>query len=497
MAKQPHLIFFVADQWRGDVMGHLGNEAAVTPNVDRFAEKHAISFANAYCQHPICGPSRCSFFTGWYPHVRGHRTQTHLLHPEMGEPALPKILRDNGYFVWWAGKNDVIAGQVDWHEVCDVYHRPEPRETIWALDREEEWRGDPGGENFYSFYIGKLDKNEQCRYDKDWADLEGAIRFLDGYTGEKPVCLILTLTYPHPPYGVEDPWFSMIDRKALPRRIMAPEGYRGKPSYMKEVVKNSGLDSWSENQWRDLKAVYYGMCARVDEQFGKLVEALQRNAMFSDSAVFFLADHGDYTGDYGMVEKAQNCFEDCLTRVPLLIKPPAPVQTRPHITGALTELVDIPATAYDLADIDCGYDHFGRSLRPHFTDSEYEQRDAVFCEGGRLPHETQCLNQPYEEPEPDPEALYWPRKEVWCRSGPEATKAVMCRTREWKYVHRLHETDELYDLVNDPEERINVIDHPDKSKMLAELRYRVLNFISRTADVVPYQLDERQFQHDH
>ena len=79
MPKQPHIIIFNPDQWRGDVMGHLGNPAAVTPNLDHIIEHDAVSFRHAFCQNPVCTPSRCSFMTGWYPHVRGHRTMFHML----------------------------------------------------------------------------------------------------------------------------------------------------------------------------------------------------------------------------------------------------------------------------------------------------------------------------------------------------------------------------------------------------------------------------------
>ena len=87
--KKPHILIFNPDQWRGDVMGHIGNRAAVTPSLDSIVETDAVSFTNAFCQNPVCTPSRCSFMTGWYPHVRGHRTMFHMLQPDE-----PMLLRD-------------------------------------------------------------------------------------------------------------------------------------------------------------------------------------------------------------------------------------------------------------------------------------------------------------------------------------------------------------------------------------------------------------------
>src|SRR5690606_23939149 len=117
-------------------------------------------------------------------------------------------------------------------------------------------------------------------------------------------------------------------------------------------------------RWTELRAVYYGMCARLDHQFGLLMDALREAGIYDDTAVFVFADHGDYTGDYGIVEKTQNTFEDALARVPFIIKPPASVPVAPRVSEALVELVDFPATVYDLAGIEPGYWHFGRSLMP-------------------------------------------------------------------------------------------------------------------------------------
>ncbi|WP_211296363.1 sulfatase-like hydrolase/transferase [Paenibacillus donghaensis] len=86
--KRPHIILFNPDQWRGDVLGHMGDPAARTPNLDRLAAKEGVSFSSAFCQNPVCTPSRCSFMSGWYPHVRGHRTMYHMMKPD--EPVLLK-----------------------------------------------------------------------------------------------------------------------------------------------------------------------------------------------------------------------------------------------------------------------------------------------------------------------------------------------------------------------------------------------------------------------
>lgn len=119
-------------------------------------------------------------------------------------------------------------------------------------------------------------------------------------------------------------------------------------------------------------------------------DTLKEAGMYENSAIFFLSDHGDFCGDYGLPEKAQNTFEDCLTRVPLLIKPPKGFQTDAGITDSLAELVDFYATVMDFAGVSPKQDHFGRSLRPVLNSRSASVREFVCCEGGRLQGEVQC-----------------------------------------------------------------------------------------------------------
>ena len=121
----------------------------------------------------------------------------------------------------------------------------------------------------------------------------------------------------------------------------------------------------------------------------------------------------------------------------------------PGIRDQLVELIDFTATAYEFACFEPDYDHFGRSLTPLLASTTDEHRDAVFCEGGRRFGEEQAKEKEslaYD----DPSVLYWPRAQMQRSENGSHSKATMCRTHEFKYVRRLYETDELYDLKNDP-----------------------------------------------
>lgn len=472
-------------------MAHMGNAGAVTPNLDRIIEQDAVSFRNAFCQNPVCTPSRCSFMTGWYPHVHGHRTMFYMMQPD--EPNLLKVLKTNGYFVWWGGKNDLVSTRYGFDDYCNVKYQipndPE-RSMVPNAHTDQSWRTEPGTAGYYSFLQGrvKVPQNEPYAYDFDWAMIEGAIEQIRNLPDDQPLCIYLPLLYPHPPYGVEDPWYSLIDRNKLPPRVQAPENWDGKSKMLNGLYENQTVDSWAEENWTELRAIYYGMCARVDYQFSMIVEALKEAGIYDNTAIFIFSDHGDYTGDYGVVEKAQNSFEDALTRVPFVVKPPNDVPVRPGVCNALVELVDFSATVYALTGIEPGYSHFGRSLLPLLTGESPSNRDAVFCEGGRLQHESHAMESAARQHEG---ALYWPRTQLQRSAGTEHTKATMCRTHNYKYVRRFYEEDELYDLSTDPQELHNRIDDPELTTIKHEMMERMLTFYQETCDVVSHEYDSR------
>ena len=253
------------------------------------------------------------------------------------------------------------------------------------------------------------------------------------------------------------------------------------------------MQGWSEERWTELRATYYGMCARVDHQFALVMGALKDAGLYDDSAVFFFSDHGDFTGDYGLVEKTQNTFEDCLTRVPFIVKPPKGVDVEPRVSDALVELVDFSETVFDLTGIDPGYTTFGRSLLPVLTGEIDVHRDAVFCEGGRLIGEEQASEKQSLSMSDSPEkGQYWPRLKLQTTDDrPYHSKAAMCRTRTHKYVKRLYEKDELYDLEQDPRELDNRIDDPGYASILNRLKDRINTWYMETCDIVPYETDRR------
>ncbi len=494
--KQPHIIIINPDQMRADSMGHLGNQAAHTPHLDNFA-KEGVSFSNAFVQNPVCTPSRCSFMSGLYPHVHGHRTISYMMHTE--EPVLLKELKQEGYHVWINGRNDLISakGRKPFKSYANTVFTPKKKIHMDNLFHDTEL-----DDNFhdleakmkgyqYSHYLGTIPSQEKGIYDIDTAWVEGAIDCIHNRPKDKPLCMFLPLLYPHPPYTVEQKYMDLIDETKIPPRIMPPKEWKHKPSMITGLIKCQGLEDWNEDMWLHLRKTYLAMCARVDNHFGQIIQALKDADMYDDSAIFFFSDHGDYTGDYGIVEKNQNTFEDCLTNVPFLIKFPSWLENKPGIRDALVELVDFYATVEDITGMKPTHTHFGKSLQELVQGKTEEHRDMVFCEGGRLKEELHCSEGFHYPNLVQKDNVYYPRISLQVSQGAEHTKATMIRNHQFKYVKRLDEKDELYCIQHDPGNLDNLIDKPEYQDTILAMRESMLDWLQRTADIVPFEEDER------
>ena len=243
------------------------------------------------------------------------------------------------------------------------------------------WRGASGmGDNHFSFFKGL----PRCRGTKgvyceraNWSMVYGAIDFLrEREDSDQPLCLFLPLGYPHPPYCVEEPWYSLTDRAVVPPRHVY-ETWDDKPALLAGIRDGQGLTGWTEERWRKLRATYYGMCARVDHQLGLLINALRETGLYDDTALFVFSDHGDFTGDYGLVGEDPKHVPRCLEPRALRGEASERRVKRRAYASRWWNWWTLPATVYDLAGIDCGYWHFGRSLAGVLVNPDADHRDAV------------------------------------------------------------------------------------------------------------------------
>ena len=381
-----------------------------------------------------------------------------------------------------------MAGQLrKYHkELIDRYLMFSPVRTPATVVKSK--RGEKGSDTFFSFFNGIIPENKRGREIKNNDDLciDSAVRQIKKRPKNKPFFMFIGLDFPHPPYQIEKKYYDLIDESKLQQRIPSIEDTDGKPMMETGLRDALGISGWEEGRLSEIRRTYLAMCAKVDSQVGRLISTLRDEGIYDNTAIIVLSDHGDYTTDYGLVEKCQNCFPDCLTNVPFIIKPPKSIAVDKGINDNLAELTDLCATVYDLAGIRPQRQSFSKSLIPTMKDKNTPHRDYVFSEGGRLIGETHCSEKNLFVGE---DAIYAPRLLLQMKEDGTHTKAAMIRSGEYKYIMRLYEKDEFYVLSKG--ERVNLIDEEEYQPIIAKMKEELLLWYMKTCDTVPQKYDDR------
>lgn len=469
---RPNILLFMPDQLRADAVGCFGSPVARTPNIDALAAR-GVRFRNAYSQHSVCSPSRASMLTGWYPHVAGHRTLTHLIKP--WEPNLFALLREAGYHVAWAGeRGDMFA--------AGVADASTDRRGLSAAPGHAFGPGpySPDDPWFNAHYHGARGNGSDGgnTLDLDEVTVRTAIEWLtDGLP--EPWVLFIALVFPHPPFVGEEPWFSLHDRADMPTPV--PWNPVGKPRYMDEIRTAYGTDRFEQDRWAEIAATYHGMISRVDEQLGRVLHAVEAAGQHDRTMTWFFTDHGEYLGDHGLIEKWPSGQHDCLLRNPLVVAGPGVAEGA--VSNEMVELVDLLPTLLEAADHEPGHTHFGRSLVPALQDPTVAHRRYAFAEGGFLRSEHHLLETPG--------GAYKLKADLQRAHHVNAGKVASVRDQQHAYVHRLYEGPELYDLAVDRGETENLAGRPEYAETEARLRDAVLTWMLETSDAVPWEPDRR------
>ncbi len=482
-----NVIIITSDEMRGDCPGFMGNHDCKTPNLDAFAGRATV-FANHFAVHGKCVPSRISMVTGRYCHTDGFRTiHQHL---PADQPDLMKHLRQQGYetavfghnHVWedfW-GDNSRSSGCVDYHSYTS---------NVFAPMLEREWPVPaPAATADIPVEIGDGDRRYRGRVEKplsgfcDDNRVEQAIHYLRKVRDQdRPFYLHVNLGKPHPPYCIEEPYYSMYDRDgitswphALPNAAPLPL------RRMREV--RTGMEV-PEAELREMQAVYYGMITKTDMLLGRLLAAVEELGLLDDSVLLFTVDHGDFAGQYGLCEKWDTCMADCILHVPLIIH--APGLSAGGRVEALTGHVDIAPTIFEILGLEPDWGMHGDSL-VSAAGAGYAG-DAVFADGG---HEREMWAR-FNHASAEPENILDGKQRTYKEFPETMARTKMVRTREWKLVVRETGGNELYDLRRDPWELENLWDrrHRDSGlvQVVVELQQRMLEWCLRTDTDRPRQ----------
>lgn len=473
---RPNLVLFMPDELRADALACYGNKVCKTPNLDRLAAE-GTRFANCHVQYPVCGASRCSLLTGWPTSVRGHRSLAYFLRPE--EPNLFRYLRQAGYDVFWFGKNDALAAQSFYNSVTEWNyqdHKPVGSTGGGGLK--------PGSERLYARTFISEARHERTATN-DYHSVEAAIKILERRETERPYCIFLPLTSPHPPYGAPEGFRGMHSPSSIDG--LRPIGIPRRPNYVQAIRKAYGLETLPESTFRQVRALYYDMVSYTDWLLGEVMEAIERTGRAKDTALFVLSDHGDYAGDYGLVEKWPSGLEDTLTHIPVMARVPG---GKPGgVCNEITELFDVMATCLELAGTRANHTHFARSLMPQINGGSGDPERCAYAEGGYNLYEPQC----FEDTNHDPSSLYYPKEALEIEHPETITRAAMVRTPEYKLIARPQGQSELYLYASDPQELHNRFGESSVAQIQTKMQEKLMNWYLNTTGIAPKDKDQRGF----
>ena len=386
--EKRNVLFLMADDLSARALGCDGAEQCSTPHLDRLAER-SMQFTRAYCQYPVCGPSRAALLSGLYPRRLGveNNGQSEKITELLGDrPSLPQWFRQHGWRSIRVGKiyhmrvpGDITAGvagpdhPASWDATFDL-RGPEwqtPGEAVHLSHEKLKFEPD----RHYGLGFGTAFYVVQSEGDgSEQADAKAAARAVEilGDVGDEPFFLAVGMVRPHvplvaprhcfepfPPEGMNLPASIADDWSDLPPAAISLNG------------KKMGLD---DDERRQVLAAYAATVSFLDAQIGRVLDALDEHGLRDRTIVVFSSDHGYHLGEHDFWQKLSLHEESA--RIPLLISAPG---YEPGVSDSLCEQIDVYPTLADLAGLPLPPHCQGRSLVPVLRDNTARVRDDAYC----------------------------------------------------------------------------------------------------------------------
>jgi arylsulfatase len=374
--RRPNILLLMTDQHRVDCMGAYGNRQIHTPHLDRLAHE-GVLFRNAYSSTPTCTPARAALLTGrtpWHHGMLGYGKVADRYPIEM-----PRALRDAGYQTmmigkthWGTERNGHGFHQMLLDEHCPCGDHPMLERGIRDVT--------PNGfrSDYESWFWTQAPDLDPHATGLGWNDFKGApfalpenlhathwtgdtaVRFLNSYQKSDPFFLKVSFIRPHSPYDPPAGWMKRYEDADLPLARAGAWAERW-------TARNSNApDIWHgklpEAEIHKSRAAYYGSISFVDEQIGRILEALERRGWFDETLIVFTSDHGDMLGDQNLWRKSY-AYEQS-AHIPMLMRWPSGMlpARRGSSMAQPVELRDVLPTFLEAAEINPRTDMDGRSL---------------------------------------------------------------------------------------------------------------------------------------
>jgi len=461
--EKPNILIFMTDQQRGDTIPPYGK--AKTPNLDTFC-KEGLVFSQAYTIAPHCCPSRATFFSGLYPSQHGVWNNVSVGNALSkgvydGIRLWSEDLRDAGYQMNFHGKWHVSnmetpadRGFTYKKETASntkkEYKHEQPNPYEWERYDQMEHRTERlnAGEILRKGYPSYTHYGTKDNPFNDGGVVEDAIKALKQLEKGKPWCHYIGTLGPHDPYFVPRKYLDMYDIKDIELPQTFHDRMMDKPALYRKT--RDTFDQLSEQEHKEAIRHYLAFCTYEDALFGQILDALEQSGEADNTMVIYLSDHGDYMGEHGLWCKGLPCFRGAY-HIPMAIRWPNGLKNPGRTSDAFVNLADCAPTFIEAAGIQTVRAYTGSSLMPFLLDIEPQQwRDAVF---------TQTNGN----------ELYGIQRSVM--------------TKEWKYVYNGFDYEELYDLMVDPQESMNLFGKPEYDEVVKAMSKRIWSFAREVDDV--------------
>ena len=431
--SRPNILILMADQLTAAALPAYGNLVARTPHLDRLA-REGVVFDAAYCNSPLCAPSRAVLMTGRLPSSTG--AYDNAVEFPSQSPTFAHYLRAAGYRTILAGKMHFCGpDQLHGFEerlTTDIY----PADFGWTPD----WtRPDERLDWFHNMdsvtLAGRCVRTNQMDFDEEVGfAARQKIYDIARDSDDRPFCMVVSMTHPHDPFTMADPYWSRYADAEIDMPRVSPDVSADDPHAVRlRHVCGQDLQPVTDENIRAARHAYYAAIAYFDDHVGALLGALGEAGLADDTVVAVLADHGEMLGERGLWFKMS--FHEGAARIPLIVHAPRRFSARR--VAAPVSLVDILPTLAAIGGCagkpDDATDHDGRSLLP-------------YCEG-----------------QDDAGGVFG----EYCAEG-VAAPMVMIRRGVLKFIHCPGDPDQLYDLSIDPDELTNIAARtPEDARVLA------------------------------